>query len=561
MAHDVHYEVLGYDGRKWTLIEVAQSEKAAIANAKAARQGGRNRAVRVLRERKLGQDGEVQTIQVYYDGVKVAGGEGGGKMEDENERPANCWKLSDLYSYEGRRTLARLLARNLGQWQITPTELLHHPDYHTRLDSEGTSLQHAVQKVAIIQVQEMDISVQERMRQIYDIIGQAARRLTQAVKDGAVPPVTPETFDAVVRGLAKHEERGLLLMMGLAGYLSQVETLEAKLPIVLRLIEAAPPKWALRALDPLLAEIIANPTHMRQMVGEAGEGLDMIQALQGLRRGVSRAGHATVARLIAENTLVECRLTLERAAVHIVKSPGKLGDGSLLCELEHMRGAWNDFADDIKADTDFSWQMEEAFSRRSERTLSVQAVSQHLDDDDDPLVRLERLAHLAGFALGHASRRQLANFILLLLTSPPTQAQIAATEGKVMRRLRRLASLQGVLAASDFDEVQRGRMTSELDAIAARVMKESGLLGRLAAGTSERWEKALRLLQLIADGYFCVGLTLDMARAQTRDLMRGSKLLDNYLAGAKDQAEMTAKLQKLMALFTIAGIKDTNASA
>lgn len=548
-----HYEILAYDGHRWALIEVAQSEASAIKIAKAARMNGRKRAVKVLREKHDDLGHEIQTIQVFYDGMKVDADHG---QSNAKPRPVNCWKAGDLYSYEGRRTITVLLARSLQQWQITPSELLHHPEYYRRLDNEGSALQKAVQRIAIEQVEALAIPVQERMRQIYDIISQAVGLLSAAWKRNTVPTIEPGHVAQALHGIEHENDRGFLLLAGLSEQLRRLDTLTDKAQFMLTVLEEELPVWAVRALDPLLAEIFAGPAQLNLLFPHADNAAERLRELQALRAGHGKDCAVRIADYIRAGHLIEMCLMLERAAVRHIAAVEALSDGAMLNELHAMQHVKGAFDDELAKDTDFAWKLGKAFSERSDRTMTAQAISSYLSDTDDPLLRAERLIRLEPLAIGRPSHRQIVNFLMPILTSPPNQTAMITATGKVVQRLLRLATLQREIEVAEFEDTEKNRMVRELDQIAYRLMKEHGVLSRIEEAPQPQWQRALKLLELTADGYFCHGMCSELARSKLRQLLKGSNLLNNIMQNAPNETEKTSSLLHLMRLLQAAGINE-----
>ena len=129
---NVHYEIMAQRGTGWTILGIRHNEKEAIDVAKKQRKAGGFQAVRVMRERFDAKSNTFSTNQVYFEGREAKS-----KGPDAGDGPLTCWRPTDFYSVEGRRTIGRLLRDELARWRLTPTELVHHPAHVERLEDSG----------------------------------------------------------------------------------------------------------------------------------------------------------------------------------------------------------------------------------------------------------------------------------------------------------------------------------------------------------------------------------------------------------------------------------------
>jgi hypothetical protein len=285
--------------------------------------------------------------------------------------------------------------------------------------------------------------------------------------------------------------------------------------------------------------------------------VERLRDLRALHAGEGKDCAAMIAQYIRQGYLVEMSLMLERAAVRHVAAVDALADGGMLNELHAMQRVKSAFEDDLDKDTDFAWRLTKAFSERSDRTMTAQAITTYLNDIDDPLSKAERLIRLEPLAIGRPSHRQITNFLMPILTSPPNQTAMATANGKVVQRLLRLATLQREIEAAEFEGAEKHRMVKELDQVSYRLMKEHNVLSRIADTPPPQWQRALKLLELTADGYFCQGMCSELTNAKLHQLLKGSKLLKNFLQSIENESEKTSRLMHLMRLLQAAGINES----
>src|SRR5207253_3252279 len=102
----------------------------------------------------------------------------------------------DLYTVHARERIGRLLEGWLERKGATPFELLHRADLVEELESSGTDLQHAIQKVAIPEAQARGLSVHELIRTFQGLVERAIERLLKDARKGTLPDVDKEGFAA-----------------------------------------------------------------------------------------------------------------------------------------------------------------------------------------------------------------------------------------------------------------------------------------------------------------------------------------------------------------------------
>ena len=294
---NVHFEIMAQRGNAWTIVGISKQEKQAISLAKAKKISGGYGSVKVVREKYDADSGTFLTQEIYSEGRERKK-----SKYDDGEAPVACWRPSDFYSYEGRRTIGRLLRDELSRWQITATELIHSPEYVERLEDTGTAIQRSVQKVAIAESQESGSNVQERVKQIYELVDLAKDKLSADWKSGKVPTLTADSFDRLVASLDKDPARAYQMNCAFVGYLKDCETIREKIARVLALTSREQPDWVLDVVDTFVGELLS--------------GVNMVQKLIGQQRGLGSA-------LCAIADLSQGRLDKDRVELSELGNAGK----------------------------------------------------------------------------------------------------------------------------------------------------------------------------------------------------------------------------------------------
>ena len=172
MASQVHYEVFRRVGAKggWTMHDVRSSRDDAITMAQELMASEKATGVKVVKETYNDDTGDFMSLKIFEEGhnqVKVDV-----KSEDA-PHALPCFKPDDLYSYQARATIARLLSDFLARCKITVTELIHRADMLEKLEATGTLYQHAIQKVAVAQAASTNIPVQQIVKSLNELTTKA----------------------------------------------------------------------------------------------------------------------------------------------------------------------------------------------------------------------------------------------------------------------------------------------------------------------------------------------------------------------------------------------------
>ena len=142
----VHYEVFSKKTPTsgWGLEMATENRTQATSAAEAMMKEGKVAAVRVTKESLDPETREFQSIAILKLGAHETVKQ---KKVVENKEPL-CVSPQDLYTAHARERIGRLLEGWLERKGATPFELLHRADLVEELESSGTDLQHAIQKIA-----------------------------------------------------------------------------------------------------------------------------------------------------------------------------------------------------------------------------------------------------------------------------------------------------------------------------------------------------------------------------------------------------------------------------
>ncbi|MDF1730056.1 MAG: hypothetical protein P1U49_01045 [Minwuia sp.] len=553
-GNKIHYEVLGQRGTSWTIIAVVDDQEEALEAAKAAR--ANYRAVKVMRERFDGKSGTFRSGQIFFSGAKPRA-----SKYDSDPVPGVCWKVEDFYSYEGRRSINRLLRSELVRWGLTATELVHSLEYVERLQDDGTAMQRAVQQTSIAQVRETGQGVQERIKQIYDIIERGIvalrrdRELAQQLK------IVDGDLDALISEVEPRESRGYLLNLALVNHLADAKGFGEKLERVLAPIRADHPDWVHEVADTFAGELLLIGNVTQHLIGKRDTLKQELSATAKLAHGrlpaddtdAGREAH-TVNRLIAAAKMPHTRQALAQYLIDELEGRRKLVDGDLRAEAE----ATKDLVRDLKTE-DGAWlgntRMMEAIGNRNSRWLHPEAVAEYLVGAEEADTRAMRLIDLEPSIFGAANKRKLAEFLIPVLTSPQAELFFTDDAQPVSEQMKRLAMIQTRILESDLQEMHRRQLAEKLDDLCFRMVQKRKLFKRLLSANNSVADKCIGLLKMVLEGYFTHGKAEDEARTLIRRLLLKPEFRESFFAGIAGKEEKVSRFEKLTVMLGQADIE------
>ena len=122
----------------------------------------------------------------------------------------------------------------------------------------GTSMQNAVQRASVAQVKEVDQSVQVRMKEIFNIIDQAADRLKDNKEQ--IPTLKSDSLTDLIKKLEKSEDRSFLMTSAIVKLFSKGKNVQDKLGRLLQMVQMDHPQYVLRIADNMISEYLAHAT-------------------------------------------------------------------------------------------------------------------------------------------------------------------------------------------------------------------------------------------------------------------------------------------------------------
>ncbi len=556
----IHYEIYIQPPKgKWQFYGALESRDKALKQAKELVGGGTS--VQVMKE-TLGTDGNYLSVRIFQEGEGGSPNSKTGKADAVESLP--CFKPLDLYSYEARKSIVRLLQDSLNRWQITSLELLHCPVNLERLESTGTVLQAAVQKMAIAQSQAGEGTVGERVMTLHKLISDAMVMVYVDRDKNRIPSLKNKKISELAKQLMLDPRREYLMNAAITAHLQDCDGWDSKLSRILNFMsdipedEASLRKFCLDTIDAFVSEILAASSAMKTLLGEQPDLGSALQRLIELSSGLFATGEplppgaASLNLYFGAGELPEARTAIIRRVLKDLEGPKRLTQESLAVEVKFLRRLASKVVlacgNLIPNDEVLS-----AFRTRSERLISPDTLDAYLNEAENPADKAERLLFIGDNIVGDKNKRKLTGILLAMLEAPAFNQYFASSEVAVSNRMRLLCDLQGKVTNSELDSTRKQLIAQKLDTMCFAIIETNKLFDRVTAGQDNPLNKSLALLKLASANILTRGKSRDMAQRLALGFIQQPGVLKNYLASGADAGAAT-KIEELRAMLRDAGI-------
>jgi hypothetical protein len=264
-----HFEVLCQRGGRWLTDAYFDDDKAATRRAEALLADDKITAVKVMSQRD-GMNGGIIEAEILF--KERAAREKPIQITADNTPVRPCQELKDLFALDSRLAIGRLLRQFLDKLQITPTELLHSHRMIQRLDGTGNLATAALSRVAAAQAQVLKQPVRQR-GEILDAFAQQARAWARDYEAArkSLPPFDrddPAGTRRRLRATLGDDLRGdHAFLCHLADHLGELPSIPAKFEAVLAMAENPAGAAASDLLEGVLADVLAHPESLRDLIG------------------------------------------------------------------------------------------------------------------------------------------------------------------------------------------------------------------------------------------------------------------------------------------------------
>ncbi|MBI1209539.1 MAG: hypothetical protein GC191_19930 [Azospirillum sp.] len=602
MKSDRHYEVLVRKRSGWTLDSVVTEKKEALDHAADLGKSEGFASVKVVYSVFDPETGLYEETDVQIVGKTVAraptedrsGAGAASKAASPGEgttapQSQACRNANDLYTADARRTIAATLGKQLENWVITPTELLHGWEHVRRLQEAGTTMQGAVQKVAIGLSRQGAGGASGLVKQIYDVIAAAERRLNQ--ERTALPAPTTLDLRALIAGTGQTPAAQRTLYSIVTEYLSTAKTWLEKIDALVALLPSDPRPEELVVVDGIGAEILATNAGLsgllrasrgggaqpeaasaedsarRPPIATIGDVLDLIESGKPMPSGgIDAPGARRLLYLLENGRLPECGETLLLRIAQELDSP-RLLTGSLetLDVVQEARaigdihGRVSSFVERRPAAAEGAGGGQTARSRggavtriaialenRSEALLRPERLGASLGNSQSIAANVAILLELGHHLVGDLNRRRVGRHLLMQVGSKSAVARLCEVGvPQAIAQLRLVAGWQDEVSGSDLPPDLRDRLAKAMDQVCVDIIEKIHLFKMLARQKPHPIDQALAIADLVGARSFTRGDALNGARRRAIACVTAAGGPDAFATGLAKRAVATERLTAL----------------
>lgn len=488
------------------------------------------------------------------------------------ERPSTaavCQSPQDAYSIASRRTIRTVLRTWLHKAELTPVELLHHPDHLRKLEDSGTILQSAVQRAAMAQTKQGSEKLHDRQRVLYGLFDEIHRSAKLLWRDSDRPQLSSpdaEGIAALDSQVSSHENSSFLFNAAIAEWLSDASTLGAKLSRLAAMIAAAPAGSARQRLEEFALDFFEDGAALSEFLRVDDEpGIIVIRIgefMNAARRDWFSSDRTLCDfhKLLSSGAAPVCRSALFERLIQILENPRSICSSHAYLEL-HLIGRLRTLLADSVDDDNDNVRLEEAFAQRSSRQLSSFKIEEYLADCASVGQRLRQLLHIEPGVVGPRNKKVLADRMLELLLTRESAAELARSGGAPAVRLRELAELQQRIKDTSLPPSAKTQMMEVLDRISLHLAKQDKFFDFLTSRLESQVDAAIVLMRLCAANTFTQGATLNAARQRASRMLQSPTFMQEYFGDTDDAQQRQERLQSLATYIIDAGLPNSPVSA
>lgn len=549
-----HYEVVGETAQGWTVLDVFDDKDSAV-DAANGHNDGKYPTIRVnlvTLDESTGTKSD-QEILFLSDQSKP-----GKKPSTEEKGEPVCVTVDDFSRISSRRLIKQLLGDWLAQTGITPLELLHHPDYLSRLEGAGTLLQGAVQRTAIAQARYCGTPVQARTRELFALADEVALRLRKDARAGQLPLVDRAGISALVAAAEQQDDARYLVYCGVTNWLRPCRSLGEKLGKLLEILGDAN-EASIEILDPYLADFLDDRAALSFAFGEQPDLGAVVLRIAELLKGEFKAtnefdhGLAQLSKLIGQGVLPASHAALVRRLAKTLTGRKALRGNDLVSQIAfnlEVQTALTDEEGNVIGETAVS----RALASRCERYLYPETIGEMLEGIKEPSARLNKLLDIEPGIIGAANKRKLGDYIVPIVLSPSNGDQLIGNEAGPQAAMVTIATLQRRIAGSQLDAEQKERASNKLDEYCVAVLKDNRIFERVLKSNGEMADKVMTILKLCANGTFTEGRALGAARQLVLKSMKDPKFIECFARESLEQEDKLKRFSTFQTLLQQAGV-------
>ncbi len=542
MAGPVHYEVYirKTAPAPWSLQMATEDRAHAVQTAEELLADDRAAAVRVTKETLDPDTMEFNSVTVLTRGAPEVQRR---RVVPEDQAGPRCTAPQDFYTPHARETIGRVLEDWLGRHGVTAFELLHRPDLAEKLEASGVELQHAIQKIAVPESQDVGQPVHDLMRHYQTLSDKALERVIGAGRRNLFPDLEDHSIAELAHRLTGQPDRAFIMGGIVSGALKGLRGGRARLDRLMDLADRAPLDGAPHALvmvpvEQLLCEMLGARTSLADVLGPS---LDQGASLAAVVRMVApREINALIAqdpRLALQVPAVDgpaARLGARLEAGHFPLLSAALARMVLRELMSPRRLRPNDPGGEIDILRTLAMtltvtagrlltldEVQTAFNERSKAIVTADFVAAYVKPCETVLCEAEQLTRLCENVTGAANKRSAARWLSACVNSLRFESEMRASGSQTAaQKLGVLAALQRAVRSCGLTERDDAEINAAIGTVGGAVEAEAKIVTMLGRSPAPLLQRLSVLLRLAAGETAPQGPAADRAKAEAIKLFR-----------------------------------------
>lgn len=566
MVGPVHYEVFirKTAPAPWSLHMATEDRAVAVRTAEDILAGKGAVAVRVTRETLDPDTMLFKSMTVLTRGAPEVQSRRPGPAQEAGPR---CSVPQDFYAPQARETIGRVLEDWLARHGVTAFELLHRPDLAEKLEASGVELQHAIQKVAVPESQNIGRPVHDLVRHYQKLSDQALERVVSAGRRNLFPGLGDCSVTDIADRIAGQPERAFIMAGVICSALKDVRGGRARLQRLMDLADQAPPKGAPHAMimvpiEQLLCEQFALRTSLADVLGPSlDQGASLAAVVRMVAPGDIKALVSQNSRLALQIPAIDgpaARLSarleagqfpllsaaLARMILRELMSPRRLRPGDATGEIDILRS----LATALTMTAGRLLTLEEvhtAFNERSKAIVTTDFVAAYVKPCTTVLEEAEALTRLCENVTGTANKRSAAGWLSACVGSLRFENELRAASNTQTsgQKLGALAGLQRAVRACGLEERDDEEICAMIGRVGGTIEAEARIVTMVARSSAPLMQRLPVLLRLAAGETAPLGPAADRARVEAVKLFRTPECRATLTAAPENLAPLKSLMQ------------------
>lgn len=484
------------------------------------------------------------------------------KAEAQSFKDAICEEVPDFYSRKSRDAIGRAAGRYLQSVRITPTELLHSTRHQRTFSDAGQTLMQAVQKTSIAQVKGTQMPVSERVRRLYELTDGLHKSCLEKLEREPLQKLDKANLPDLigVRPGEKPEDYAFRVRAVITETLDGVKDWVKKFELLHEIGHSITGIEAFGHFDPFIAEILRAPDAAKNIFGQMSSTGEEVERLMALYRGEVEPFEAPDKPANAKNFyalaksgyIPETREVILRLLIRALESSGKLTRGNLGAELEQVRSIYKK----LKTPNGFlgGEECESALQKREASLLSDETIDLVVGGRIDISEKILMALQLRKGSISEKGLDYLSKYVTSVMGQPDFERGFNTNEGSLEDKLALLAKIHKETKANRFPPRIEDRICNVAEELQAALLEKSNFYKKLDSRQATTAAKALKVINLLADGTLIGSGNVKFARKTVHDFMKKPDFLESYIAEGGGTADKKAHLKNLEQRLKAAGL-------